>query len=354
MKIHDSSPARAAWAATAFARLPVEAHPIVVSPNACAALIAVVTTRSLNESVGCATESFFTHARATPSLSASRGTSMSGVKPVSRECTGSPLNGSHSLYLQSDGARRAISSRSGSARDLGYSGSSGPRQCSQMAFGAGSLSAPHRRHRCGRTAKGAAFAGRVARTGDGVAVVDMSNGRLVLGNRGIHFIAPPQDSTREIPDAAETRGLELPHRLRAAHSAPAMHDDVARAVQCRQRLGELAKRNQPRAGNPRDVPLVRFTNVDEVELIARALALRELARRHLWKFAVTLRLGGRLRHAAQLLVVDQLGDLVRAASWALGILAKIHRVEARIERIHEQQPANERLSNAEYQLDRLR
>ena len=69
MKIHDASPARAACAATAFARLPVDAQPTVSSPNASAALIAVDTTRSLNDSEGCDTASFFTHTRATPSLS---------------------------------------------------------------------------------------------------------------------------------------------------------------------------------------------------------------------------------------------------------------------------------------------
>jgi hypothetical protein len=96
MKIHALIPARAACAATAFARLPVEAQPIVVSPNACAALIAVETTRSLNDRLGCETLSFFTQTRATPSRSARRGDSTRGVKPLSSESRGSPSNGSHS------------------------------------------------------------------------------------------------------------------------------------------------------------------------------------------------------------------------------------------------------------------
>ena len=58
MKIHAASPARAACAATAFARLPVDAQPTVSSPSAIAALIADATTRSLNESDGCDTASF--------------------------------------------------------------------------------------------------------------------------------------------------------------------------------------------------------------------------------------------------------------------------------------------------------
>ena len=53
-------PARAAAAATALARLPVEAHAIVVSPSRRAADWATATTRSLNEWVGLP-ESSLTH-----------------------------------------------------------------------------------------------------------------------------------------------------------------------------------------------------------------------------------------------------------------------------------------------------
>src|SRR5689334_7790481 len=142
MKTHAVSPALAACAATAFARLPVEAQPLVSRPSAAAALVAAATTRSLNDNDGCDTVSFFTHARATPSRRASAGASMSGVNPLSSDQTGSPSNGSHSLYRQSDGARRAIVSAFGSARPASYTGSSGPRHTSQIASGAGARSTP--------------------------------------------------------------------------------------------------------------------------------------------------------------------------------------------------------------------
>src|SRR5690242_13657392 len=119
MKIHDVSPARAAWAATALARFPVDAQPIVVRPSACAALIAVATTRSLNDRLGCDTLSFFTQAVATPRRLARRGASTRGVKPVSRDNTGSPSNGSHSRYRHSDGGRFAIVALSGRSRSAG-------------------------------------------------------------------------------------------------------------------------------------------------------------------------------------------------------------------------------------------
>jgi hypothetical protein len=95
MKIQAFIPARAAAAATALARLPVEAQPMVSRPSAAAALTAVATTRSLKERVGCETASFFTQARATPSRAARRGASTSGVKPASRAWMGS-VTGSHS------------------------------------------------------------------------------------------------------------------------------------------------------------------------------------------------------------------------------------------------------------------
>src|SRR5438093_13308799 len=108
MKIHAVRPARAAWAATAFARFPVEAQPIVSSRNAAAALIAAATTRSLNDSDGWQTVSFLIQARVTPRRRASTGVSTSGVNPLSKDRTGSPSNGSHSLSRQREGARAAI------------------------------------------------------------------------------------------------------------------------------------------------------------------------------------------------------------------------------------------------------
>ena len=93
--------------------------------------------------------SFFTQARATPKRRASAGASTSGVKPLSSDSTGSPSNGSHSWYRQSDGARAAIVRRSGSGRPGSYTGSSGPRQCSQIETGPAARSAPQLRQRRG-------------------------------------------------------------------------------------------------------------------------------------------------------------------------------------------------------------
>ena len=60
MKMKDASRASAAWAATELARLPVEAQATVSKPNSRALPIAIATTRSLKEQVGCETASFLT------------------------------------------------------------------------------------------------------------------------------------------------------------------------------------------------------------------------------------------------------------------------------------------------------
>ena len=66
MKIQASNPCRAACAATAFARLPVEEQLTVSNPKFLACARATATTRSLKESVGKETASFFRNRRRRP------------------------------------------------------------------------------------------------------------------------------------------------------------------------------------------------------------------------------------------------------------------------------------------------
>src|SRR5579864_854163 len=58
INIHAFSPSRAAWAATALARFPVEEHDSVSNPKAFACDSATATTRSLKLNVGKQTASF--------------------------------------------------------------------------------------------------------------------------------------------------------------------------------------------------------------------------------------------------------------------------------------------------------
>ena len=62
----------------------------------------------------------------------------------------------------------------------------------------------------------------------------------------------------------------------------------------------------------------------------------------------------RRRHAAELLVVDQRRDgRVRAAHRAVRILAQLQLAELHPQRVEQQEPADQRLADAEDQLERL-
>src|SRR6185437_8453320 len=86
-KIQALKPLRAAWAATAFARFPVEEQETISNPNALACASATATTRYLKLSVGRQTASFFKNKFAdfAPNCFASCGALTSGVKPTGRE-----------------------------------------------------------------------------------------------------------------------------------------------------------------------------------------------------------------------------------------------------------------------------
>src|SRR5947209_17386423 len=103
-----------------------------------------------------------------------------------------------------------------------------------------------------------------------------------------------------------------------------------------------------------DLVFVRLAHVEHEQIVAAIAAalqlfwsdLRQLARSRRGRFLPA--------DAAELLIVNQLRDgRMRAARGALGIFAQLELAEAHAERIHQQQPADERLAFAEDELDRL-
>src|SRR5579872_1692671 len=85
IKIHALNPLRAACAATAFARFPVEEQETISNPKAFACANATETTRSLKLNVGMQTASFFKYKFFVPSCLARCGAVTNGVKPTGRE-----------------------------------------------------------------------------------------------------------------------------------------------------------------------------------------------------------------------------------------------------------------------------
>src|SRR5258708_37120742 len=96
MKIQHLNPLRAACAAVALARFPVEEQETVSKPNARALASATATTRSLKLKVGRQTASFFTYRFLAPSSRPRRGAAMNGVNPTGRLSWKFSGNGSRS------------------------------------------------------------------------------------------------------------------------------------------------------------------------------------------------------------------------------------------------------------------
>src|SRR3989442_14089758 len=102
MNTQARSPARAAWAATAFARLPVDAQAATSYSNRKAAAMATATTRSLNDQVGFMV-SFLMYREDRPNARPSLAARISGVKPGDRSISGTRLTGRSGSDPPNDG-----------------------------------------------------------------------------------------------------------------------------------------------------------------------------------------------------------------------------------------------------------
>lgn len=152
------------------------------------------------------------------------------------------MNGSHSRYRQRFGARRAISSRSGSTRSFGYVGSSGPRHSPQIAFASAGYSVPHSLQCWGKTSSEAidvvmVMVSLVMEAGDRCGAcwrpLPTPLARLVFGLRWIDFVDPAVNPAGEVPHTREAGRLQLLHGLRASSASAACQHQVAISRECR-------------------------------------------------------------------------------------------------------------------------
>src|SRR5262245_45913742 len=103
-------PVRAAAAATALARLPVDAHAAVLKPKSSALPSATATTRSLNEFVGLRVSSL-SQRSVRPSSAPSRSARISGVQPAARAPPAGASAGSSGPYGQMEAGPAALPAR---------------------------------------------------------------------------------------------------------------------------------------------------------------------------------------------------------------------------------------------------
>src|ERR687893_548318 len=164
---------------------------------------------------------------------------------------------------------------------------------------------------------------RTRKSGAATATPHMKEPRLVLRDARVDLLAPGGDSALDVVDVLEARVLQELDGPRAAASGLAVDGE--------------------------GVALVEL-----VDVLPVVHPLLELGDGYL-RYPVR-RLGGlSLRDAAELLVVDKLGDgRVLAADRAVRVLAERHLAETHAEGIVEQQTPDEGLAYTEDELDGLR
>src|SRR5436190_1954644 len=177
---------------------------------------------------------------------------------------------------------------------------------------------------------------------------------LVLRDARVDLVAPGENPTFHIPDVLKSGLAEDSTGLSAAHAALAVNDDIGVRVELGEALPDLAERDQARGGDVADLVLVRLANVDQYEVVAAVelglyLFYVDLTLAHLGLLRRRL-----LRHAAELMIIDQFRDgAMVAADGALGILAELQLAELHAEGVVEHEASDEGLADAEDQLDGL-
>src|SRR5262249_39576074 len=133
----------------------------------------------------------------------------------------------------------------------------------------------------------------------------------------------------------------------APATALAVNHEVAGTVEGRERAGDVTERDEPCAGDPGDVDLVRFAHIDEVELVVTLKLFRELSHRDFRHAGIDLRF--LVSGAAELVIVDQLAELARAAGRAGGIPAHANGAEPGTQCVDQEESPRERITGAEDQ-----
>src|SRR5699024_6649614 len=172
--------------------------------------------------------------------------------------------------------------------------------------------------------------------------------RSVRGQARVDLVCPRRDATTDMRCVGETGFVQRGECLRGTSTGLAVQHDrlvLGQLGQCRTRQ-DLVLRDEFRAGNVDDLVLVRFAYVDELEVVTTVeLRLEFLGRDGVARAGLLRIVTG---DAAELLVVDQLGDL-----WSLRVLTDLHLTVPHLQRIVGDQSTEQRLPDAGNQFDRL-
>src|SRR5918999_1793528 len=181
---------------------------------------------------------------------------------------------------------------------------------------------------------------RTRKSGAATATPPLNEPRLVLRDARVDLLAPGVDAALDVVDVLEARVVQELDGPRAAPAGLAVDGERLVTVELDEALGELGERDETRA-DVSHLVLVRLAHVEDGDLVAVLQAPLELLDRDLRHLAGLVP-GVRLWDAAELLVVDELGDGgVLAADRAVRVLAQLHLAEAHPQSVVEQQAPDE-------------
>src|SRR5947209_171150 len=184
---------------------------------------------------------------------------------------------------------------------------------------------------------------------------------LVFRHAGVNIVRPGGDAALEVDEATFEAGAR--QRLDgagAADAALAVHDRLALLFNLVLPVDDLAERDQFRAGDARDLVLVRLAHIYDLQVVAAVEALFQLQGGDLFHLTGLLRLVRRRSlsrrgpESAELFVVNQaLERRVLAADGARRVFPELQLAEAKVPRVEPKQAVDERLGPAEDELDGL-
>src|SRR5256714_8281258 len=174
--------------------------------------------------------------------------------------------------------------------------------------------------------------------------------QLIPRHRWIDFVDPTQNPTRKASNLGQPSVSKLLGGKSAAHPDPAVENCLPALVETGNLVGDAIERDKSSSRYVANVPLEWLSHIDYLQIVAGGESFRELQRLNLLhRTAVLVHVSA----TAELVVIDQLFDLVSAASGTFGITSDVDGSKLHAQRVDREQSTGQRIAKTERHFDRF-